>query len=185
MTDIPLFEDGVAEIPKFPGTDKPPPSSHELHCEVCGKELSYSGKGRKPKYCDEHKRSSSSSSNTGTKKNSNAQLAAQAADALVSVNSLVVMGLMFAQFGDTASEISKREDAFREQAYQALLTDPALCKSILRAGQTSGKISLLIAYGMLGASVAPTAMVEVNEKRDARAKAREEKESGNGEGWAA
>jgi hypothetical protein len=93
---------------------------------------------------------------------------------LIQVNGLACVSLMLVQFHATASAIAEREDAFREQVYAALVTDPALCRTILRAGTTSGKISLLIAYAMLGASVYPVARAEYNDKREmARAKREE------------
>jgi hypothetical protein len=37
-----------------------PTETSELACEVCGEPLTYSGRGRKPKFCEVHKRSKSS-----------------------------------------------------------------------------------------------------------------------------
>jgi len=36
-------------------------SSGELQCQVCGKPLTYAGRGRKPKFCDDHRASRSPS----------------------------------------------------------------------------------------------------------------------------
>lgn len=38
---------------------------YEYSCEVCGTELHYGGRGRKPRFCDEHKRSNRSASSGG------------------------------------------------------------------------------------------------------------------------
>lgn len=45
-----------------------PVSTSGLSCEVCGAPLSYGGRGRKPRFCDEHKprRGSASSSTRGS-----------------------------------------------------------------------------------------------------------------------
>lgn len=57
----------TTEIPtEFPGADGIPvadtePTSDDPTCVVCGTPLTYSGRGRKPKYCDEHKTTRSTS----------------------------------------------------------------------------------------------------------------------------
>ena len=166
--DAPVFDDAPIpdETPVLP-TDEAPSTVHELHCEVCGIPLSYSGRGRKPKFCDEHKKKAGSSSGKAATRPSrkNSELAAAATESLVQINSLVAAGAMLAQFQQTASAMAAREDAFRTQAFAALQTDPALCQQILRAGQTSARMSLLLAYVSLGASVAPYAIAEAKERR--------------------
>jgi hypothetical protein len=145
--------------------DVKPETQFEYSCEVCGKELFYSGRGRKPKYCDEHKKGNKGAKRaTGT----NAQLAAQATEALVQINNLVCVGSMVIGYHETAGAISDREAVFREQVYSALLTDAALCRSILRAGTTSGKISLAIAYAMLAASIVPVSIMEYKDKAETK-----------------
>jgi hypothetical protein len=81
---------------------------------------------------------------------------------------------MMTGYHATASALAEREEAFREQAYAALVTDPALCRMILRAGTTSGKVSLIIAYAMLGAGVAPTAIMEYKSKQLMKEESQEE-----------
>ena len=160
IPDVPVFTD--VAVP-----DEKPPTQYEYACGTCGVELTYAGKGRKPKWCDEHKPGRSS---TGPKRSSgqNAQLAAQASEALSQINGLIAMGLFLAQMPDTSSALADRESVFRDQAYAALLTDPALCRLILKAGTTGGKISLAIAYAMLGASVAPVGIMEYRSNKAAR-----------------
>jgi hypothetical protein len=68
------------------------------------------------------------------------------------------------------------EEGFRLQAYQALLTDPALCKQLLAVGGMSGKTALIIAYAMMGAQVAPVAYTETR-LRVAERKLRKESEA--------
>lgn len=139
----------------------------EYPCEVCGREAGpYSGRGRKPKYCSDHKRNKNTSS-TPRVKGTNAGLAAQATEALVQINNMAAVGLMVMSYPETAGAISDRETTFREQTYNALLTDPGLCRTILRAGTTSGKAALAIAYGMFFTSLAPVAVMEFKERRAA------------------
>ena len=148
------------ETPTLEGVENP--------CEICGKETRKPGaRGRAPRFCDEHKQSKS----TGNRvKGTNAQLAAQATEALMQVNAMVSVGAMVVGYYETASAISDeaRAETFRAQVYSALLTDPALCRSILRAGTTSGKLSLIIAYAMFGMSIFPVTVNEYRDKRDER-----------------
>lgn len=151
----------------LPPADEPPPNSAvEYPCKVCGKEAGpYGGRGRKPVYCAEHKKSGKG---TGQKRalTSNDAKARAAASALVQFHGLTAMGLVAFGFMGTASKLAEvTKEQFEEQAYEALLTDPALCSAILKAGTTSGRMSLLIAYAMLAGAIAPTAWEEWKERR--------------------
>jgi hypothetical protein len=164
-TDVPLFSDPIDEAPEtvMPQRETNPSG---LACEVCGVPLVYAGRGRKPKFCDAHRKSPAGKKmSSGTK---NESLARQAAAALAQLNGLACIGLMVVGFPATAGAISERNEDFENQAYNALLTDPALCATILKAGATSGKAALIIAYGMLGVSVAPVAVGELRERRALR-----------------
>jgi len=162
-------------LPDFDTVDIPldeaPPANFEYACQNCGTELHYSGKGRKPKWCDKHKSGGNSTGTRVAKSGArNNTLALQAAAALTQVNSLIAVGLMVApkpfSFPLTASALAGAEEGFNEAAYNALITDPKLCQTILKAGGTSGKIALLIAYGMLAGAVAPVAVGEFKANRE-------------------
>jgi hypothetical protein len=162
-----------ADIPKDTVPDL---SDVEYPCRICGKEAGpYGGRGPKPKLCPEHKKVTAggkSSKVTGAP----ATLAAQATGVLVQLNGMLAMGAMAMGMFGTASAISDANGTFEEQAYQALLTDPELCRLLLKGGVKSAKVSLGLAYVGMGVSVVPTAMMELKEKkaeRDAR-KAQEE-----------
>lgn len=160
----------LEHITVSPVLDEPPnfESEPDFVCEKCGKPLIYSGRGRKPKFCDEHKRSNGNGTRNVSSGN-NEKLAAMAVDVLCQGNAALTVGLMFVRLNETASAIAAREDAFRAQAYEALKLDPALCKMILKGGASSGKVALIVAYAMMGASVAPVFMTEMKEKRADRA----------------
>lgn len=68
-------DDGADESFVFPGSPQARGSSQtagprEFTCEVCSVPIHYGGRGRHPRYCDDHKpgRSTSMSSGTGTRK---------------------------------------------------------------------------------------------------------------------
>jgi hypothetical protein len=161
------FED--AELP----TDSiPVVADVEYPCEVCGNESGpYSGRGRKPKRCGNHKRQKASNVKvTGATSN----LAAQAAKTLVQVNGLLsLMAAALRLFG-TSSAIAGYQDTFEQQAYSALLTDPVLCRTIVQAGGRSSKLALGMCYVGMGMAVGPIAAEEVKALKAARDAAREE-----------
>jgi hypothetical protein len=93
---------------------------------------------------------------------------------LSQLNGLFALGLMAVGLNETASAIAAGNGLFEERANQALMTDPELCRLILKSGVKSAKLNLGIAYGGLMISVAPTAVNEFREKkaeRDARREA--------------
>lgn len=108
---------------------------------------------------------------TGTRRSytprtkSNESLARKAAQLLAQANNMVCFGVMAAGFTDTASAISAGNDDFEQMAYEALMLDDALCRTILKAGTGSAKVTLILAYGMLGMNVAPVAIMEYRSKR--------------------
>lgn len=161
----------MSEIMSFEVTDVPadvsPPNTFEYSCQTCGKELFYSGRGRKPRYCDEHKKSRSGSNATSNGKSTSTALGKQAAMALCQVNGLLATVMLLApepyRLPNTASALAQANDAFMEQAAAALSTDPKLARLILKGGGASGKVSLLIAYGMLAGAVVPVAITEYKE----------------------
>lgn len=139
----------------------------EYPCEVCGAEAGpYAGRGRKPKRCDLHKKAPSKSS-TVKVNGSSAVLAAQAAKSLSGLNSmLAVIAAGIGLFG-TGSAIMEANSTFEEQAYNALLTDTELCKTILKTSGKSAGLGLIVAYGGFGVAVAPVAVMEIRERKAA------------------
>lgn len=67
MVDTELeFDFEATEVTEVPSMPKP-----ELACVVCGTGLVYGGRGPKPKYCADHKKSKSSTGSTRPKKTKN------------------------------------------------------------------------------------------------------------------
>jgi hypothetical protein len=129
-------------------------------CEVDGCDnplASYSGRGRKPKRCEEHKGARAKSTSSGA---TNAKLARQAAEVLAQLNSMLGLGAMFLGYPMTASAIGNTEDKFIDLAASALETDPGLCRVILRAGTKSARVGLAMAYAQLGMALAPVIVME-------------------------
>jgi hypothetical protein len=161
----PVFEDASPiELDTIPLVE-----DVEYPCEVCGREAGpYSGHGRKPKKCSIHKRSSAGTRSSAGRKTTNDALAAQASAVLEQLNGVLAIGAMALGFNMTASAIAGNNEAFRENAFEALKTDPDLCKLICKGGVKSGKVALGIAYASFGTQVVPVAMGEFRMKREER-----------------
>lgn len=146
----------------------------ELVCEVCGTGLTYGGRGRKPRFCDEHKPTKSAGGTKRVPQAKNAALAAQAAQVLVGTNALVAFVARMGALTETADQIDIANDPFRDRAYEALLADPELCRTIIKGGGLTGKAQLTMAYAMFAFAVVPVATSEIRERRAAAIAAREE-----------
>lgn len=164
MTTI-AFAD--ADVDDIPMDTAPELSDVEYPCQVCGREAGpYGGRGRKPTRCDEHKKNPVKAGRVTGK---SADLANQATAVLVQVNGLLAMGCMATGLFKTASAIGQVNPTFEEQARAALMTDPDLCRLILKTGAKSAKFSLGLAYVGMGIAVGPVAAMELREKATARA----------------
>jgi hypothetical protein len=152
----------------IPPDSVPVTSDAEYPCRVCGKEAGpYGGRGPKPKLCPDHKKQTNGTRSAKVS-GAPANLAGQATGVLVQLNGMLAMGAMALGMFGTASAISDANGTFEEQAYQALLTDPELCRLLLKGGVKSAKVSLGLAYVGMGVSVVPTAMMELKEKKAER-----------------
>jgi len=109
----------------------------------------------------------SATSSTGSRRMPASDSSARAAAALLAqLNQMIAMGItMAAGLPNTGNAILEGNKRFEETAFQALQTDPQLCKKILSVGATSGKAGLVMAYGMLGMSIVPAATAEIRERR--------------------
>lgn len=152
--------------------DEPVPSADDVPmCEVCGTELVYSGRGRKPKRCDEHKRQRRTGDASSTSSVKSTALGKQAAQALGQLNGLIATAMLLApepyRLPQTASAIATANDAFVEQAAAALSTDPKLARLIIQSGAASGRAALIVSYAMLAGAVVPVGVLEYRENRRA------------------
>lgn len=168
-TTIPGY-DSPDEIPDFDGITM---------CSTChaAPVKKYGGRGPRPTKCDGCSQTKTSGGSPKVK-GKNAALAAQATAALMQLNNFVALGIMLMQLQDTARKFREEvsRESFEDTVFNALILDPELCAWICRGGVKSGKIALLIGYGMVGAAVAPVAIAEVRRKKREREEAEEEAE---------
>lgn len=134
----------------------------------CGKESGpYGGRGRKPVKCLDHRGAKGISTGTRTSRvtGSNAVLAAQATEALCSIDGMLMLGASIMQFTDTAATIAQADEVFRLRVEAALINSPDTSRKILRYGSKAGDSALLIAILLHVATIAPVFMREVKEKK--------------------
>lgn len=159
---------------------KPELDDVEHPCKTCGREIDvqYGGRGPRPRYCSTCKplKANGSRKQTPRVTGKDQSLAAQATGVLVQLNAMIAMGAAAIGLFRTAGNIASANEPFEAAAYQALLTDPELCRTILKSGAKSAKVSLALAYGGMAMSVAPTAVIELKERKAARDAAKEERD---------
>lgn len=160
--------------------DSTPVVENDNPCKKCGRviDVPYGGRGPHPKFCSNCKSASKGTTRSkgpGTKGNA-ATLAGQAVEALWQINGMGALIAMIAGFHGTAQAIRDREDVFRQMAYDALVTDPDMCRVILRGGVQSSKLTLIMCYGMFAAGIGPVFLMELKAKKEAKLALQEEEE---------
>lgn len=131
--------------------DVPPPASDDPVCLECGTPLVYAGRGRKPKWCDEHK--PKRTSGTHTRRGSGD--VAQALAVLDGMYRGLTMGLMALSPSAAQMWNAKIDDLQRTNAV-ILEGDKALTRSICKMGQRGGKAAFIAAHATALAPVALT-----------------------------
>lgn len=173
MSDITALVTETVPVPEDDTADAP-----EFACEVCGKELFYSGRGRHPKRCDEHKTRSGSSSatNISTRKSSAKGDVAQALSAMDMMYDLLGMGLLIVQAYEAAELFKASRPQLKEKNEAYLTNDPALAKSLAKLGKTGGRYAFATAQV---ATVGPVVILAAGEVTQRRRDAAAQRDSGD------
>jgi hypothetical protein len=152
------------------GIPDAPDAPKDIACTVCGKDISYlySGRGRKPKYCEEHKPARAASSLGSARSVKGTGAVKQAVTNLENLYNLMGMGLYMAGAKDAASSLAQSVPGLSEANRQYLETDPALVKMLNNAGTTGGRTMFFITNAMTLGPVAVLAYQELTAKREAR-----------------
>lgn len=134
-------------------------------CQVCGVGIDhlYSGRGRRPTRCEEHKRGSSGASSLGTGARRGSTDARAAAATLENAYQLLVTGLMLAQMPQAASRLASEIPQLTARNVEFLTADKELCRAINKAGKVSGRAGFVIAQVT---TLAPVAMLAIGEYRE-------------------
>lgn len=149
-------------------TDMPEPEpTPEFVCQEsgCNRELFYGGRGRKPKYCDEHKPSRSKGTGTGRRSSKDVDVAVTTLD---QAYSLIAMGLFGIGARQASTILTTAADEQKAANRAFLEMDPALAKRIASLGRTGGMYAFITSQVMMMMPVVTTAYAEMTLK--ARAK---------------
>lgn len=125
----------------------PDVDSSDPVCRVCGKALSYGGRGRKPVLCDDHKGS------TGTRKSASAKEVELASDALRMLYE-GIQPFLALLLPATAIAWSHQIDGLDERNRVMLKSNPKLVKQILSAGEQAGTVAFALSHVIAIAPVA-------------------------------
>lgn len=125
--------------------------SADFTCEVCGKALTYGGRGRHPRFCDDHKPGRSQTGERKTSRRSRAEV-----DSAIAVLGGMYDGLTMALLmvsPPAASRWVRSVPDLQKTNEVALTADPDLCASINRMAKTNAKVVFFGAHVMAVAPV--------------------------------
>ena len=123
----------------------------EFRCLECGKPLTYGGRGRKPKYCDEHK--PSRAKGTGTRRSSLDKQLAQLADDFADNIRLVGM-LVTPLLPVTGHVIATDADKTAQATIQLAKNNPKILLALQKASQIGPGVAFGRALLTIGVAVA-------------------------------
>lgn len=121
-----------------------PPGDGALTCQNCGILFDHTGRGRKPKQCPECRATKSTATATRSRRTTSKDVESAIAVLDGAYNTLA-LGLMMLS-PRAATVWAQGIDTLQAANRVTLAGDPGLCKSILRAGEKSGKAAFAIAH---------------------------------------
>lgn len=155
-------------MPGTPDADESPAGpSDMLRCEKCGAALDWTPgtRGRKPRYCPEHRRQGGGTNTRSTRRAGNVD---EAVAVLGNAYDMLALGLM-AVSPSAASTLAHRVDELQVTNRRALESDPKLCATITRAGATSGRATFILANAAVLVPVAGIAAKDIAARRAPKA----------------
>lgn len=145
-------------------TTEPPP--YALTCETCGTPLLYSGRGRKPRFCDEHKPARSNSGNTGRGRNADKELD-QACTTLADLYDVTVLPLALLS-PEAANVWSMQIDGLNSRNRTILANNRDLVRKINSAGAKGGTTAFVLSHLFAATPVALVLIGAATQRRAAR-----------------
>ena len=130
-----------------------PPGDGALTCQNCGILFDHTGRGRKPKQCPECRATKSTARATRSRRTTSKDVESAIAVLDGAYNTLA-LGLMMLS-PRAATVWAQGIDTLQAANRVTLAGDPGLCKSILRAGEKSGKAAFAVAHAV---ALAPVVM---------------------------
>jgi hypothetical protein len=119
-----------------------------FRCEVCGTALEYSGRGRHPKFCDEHRKNKTSAGSSGSGSATGFKGKAQLEVALADLYRSVAFGVgIFDQFD--AMTIAGSADSLAHSWIVLAETDPKVRKFLQKITTGTGWGAVILAHMMI------------------------------------
>lgn len=157
-----MTEFTASDIPPGASDDIPSP---DLTCETCGKALTYSGRGRKPRFCDEHKTKSSGS---GTRSTVSDRELNSACENLNATYNALLMPMMLVS-PQAAQVWESQIDGLNARNRVILANNRNLVKRINAAGEKGGNIAFILSHGIALAPVVIAFRLDMAARRAERA----------------
>ena len=130
----------------------------DLSCESCGTPLVYQGRGRKPRFCAEHKPSAPKRASVPRGSSSDV---ASAMHTLGGLYDALAMGLMLVS-PDAATVWASQVENLQVKNAIILAADKDLCKMINRGAAKGGRYAFFAAHAM---AITPPLMIAVQQRR--------------------
>jgi hypothetical protein len=153
---VSITEQYVFADDEAPDADPPQSSgTMDLSCEVCGVPLIYGGRGRKPRFCEDHKPARSASIPRGS---------SDVAQALAVMDGMYTMLSMLLTVASPNALVMFRQQVPMLQERNAVFfaADKNLCKSVCKVGSKGGKTAFVSSNVL---AVAPVLAVAVGDMR--------------------
>lgn len=158
----------VADLSNLTITDTVPPtegdSTDTSTCRVCGKGIDhlYSGKGRRPVVCEEHRKGSAT--NIGSKRSTGSGDVGQAVAALEQGYQMVAFALTLLGAREAAATLSASIPQQNALNANFLASDKELVKTINKVGRVGGRYAFYGSQAMLLGPVVALAYGELSER---------------------
>lgn len=144
-----IFVDDVPESGNPVSKDVPP----DFACEECGAPLTYAGRGRKPRFCDEHKpgRSSSSGKPRGSS-TGNLALIERAVNELEAIYGISAQAIKFVD--ERSGKIVYDDRRKLAESWRALLeTNKKFRNAFVELEQKTAWLPVIMAHGDVAAAI--------------------------------
>lgn len=144
-----IFVDDVPESGNPVAKDIPP----DFACEECGTPLTYAGRGRKPKYCDEHKpgRTGSATKSRGSS-TGNLALIERAINELEAIYGISAQAIKFVD--DRSGKIVYEDRRKLAESWRALLeTNKKFRNAFAELEQKTAWLPVIMAHGDVAAAI--------------------------------
>jgi hypothetical protein len=116
----------------------------EYSCQTCGKALVYGGRGRKPRYCDEHKRGGNTTK-IGARNAAGSDVI-RAVAALEMAYGLMRTGFMMIGAVNAASDLGRAIPQLSASNMEYLSQDKELTRAINKMGKVSGRSGFILTH---------------------------------------